>query len=112
LLANIVYQAHAGGLDAEMVRQVGAAAIDGVTPDCTFLLDMDPAAALRRMSRELDRVESRGEEYRQRLRTGFLTEARKMGGGVHVISAAREVDEIQREIQQIAASFVDAAPAR
>jgi dTMP kinase len=112
LLANIVYQAHAGGLDVEVVRQVGAAAIDGVTPDCTFLLDMDPAAALGRMARELDRVESRGDDYRQRLRTGFLTEARKMGGVVHIINAARDVDEIRLEIQQIAATLLDAAPTR
>jgi dTMP kinase len=112
LLANIVYQAHAGGLDVEMVRQVGAAATDGVTPDCTFLLDMDPAAALGRMARELDRVESRGDDYRQQLRTGFLTEARKMGGMVHIINAAREVDVIRLEIQQIAATLLDSAPAR
>jgi dTMP kinase len=109
LLANIVYQGHAGGLDVESVRQVGAAAIDGVAPDCTFLLDMDPAAALGRMARELDRVESRGADYRQRLRTGFLTEARKMGGIVHIINAARDVETIRIEIQQIAESFLDVA---
>jgi dTMP kinase len=112
LLANIVYQAHAGGLDVETVRQVGAAAIDGVMPDCTFLLDMDPAAALNRMARELDRVESRGDDYREQLRAGFLTEARKMGGMVHIINAARDVAAIQLEIQQLAASLLNALRAR
>src|SRR5687768_8133459 len=38
LLANIVYQGHAGGLDVSDVRQVGAIATDGVLPDCVFLL--------------------------------------------------------------------------
>jgi dTMP kinase len=112
LLANIVYQAHAGGLDVETVRQVGAAAIDGVMPDCTFLLDMDPATALKRMARELDRVESRGDVYRQQLRSGFLTEAHKMGGMVHIINAARAVETIQLEIQQIAENLLDAMRAR
>lgn len=110
LLANIVYQGHAGGLDVETVRQVGAAAIDGITPGCTFLLDMDPAVALKRMARELDRVESRGDEYRQQLRAGFLTEARKMGGMVHIINAAREVAAIQAEIQKIAEDLLDGSP--
>src|SRR5262245_41764155 len=33
LLANLVYQGHAGGLDLESVRKVGLVAIDGVEPD-------------------------------------------------------------------------------
>jgi dTMP kinase len=79
LLANVVYQGHAGGLDVETVREVGAAAVAGVMPDCTFLLDMDPAAALTRVGRPLDRVERRGDAYRDRLRAGFLAEAQALG---------------------------------
>lgn len=102
LLANIVYQGYASGLDLESIRQVGAVATDKITPDCTFLLDMDPSAALRRMGRQLDRVESRGAAYRQRLREGFLAEARVMGDSVHVVDAARDVNVIQSELQSIA----------
>lgn len=102
LLANVVYQGHAGGLDVEVVRRVGAVAIDGVAPDCTFLLDMDPAAALARLGRQLDRMESRGAEHRLRLRAGFLAEARAMGGAVYVIDADRAAEDVQREIREIA----------
>ena len=42
LLANLVYQGHAGGLDIEAIRQVGAIAVDGIYPDAVFLLDMPP----------------------------------------------------------------------
>src|SRR3954468_2995531 len=65
LLANIVYQGHAGGLAVEDVRHVGAIATGGVAPDCTFLLDMNPAAALQRMGSQLDRIERRGNAYRE-----------------------------------------------
>lgn len=102
LLANIVYQGHAGGVAVETIRTVGAAATAGLSPDCTFLLDMDPAAALARMSRQLDRVESRGDAYRERLRAGFLAEAKHMGPSVHLIRADREVAEVQQQIRQIA----------
>ena len=57
LLANIVYQGHAGGLDSEVIRQVGAVATDGISPDLTILLDMDVTNARGRMDRELDRIE-------------------------------------------------------
>lgn len=102
LLANIVYQGYAGGLSVEEVRTVGQVATDGVSPDCTFLLDMDPAKALERLNRELDRVESRGDEYRNQLRAGFLAEAKVMGESVRVIDADREPEMIQAEIQAIA----------
>jgi len=107
LLANIVYQGHAGGLDVSVVRAVGAAATGGVMPDCTFLLDMDPAIALRRVARELDRMESRGAEYRQRLREGFLAEAAHMGAPVHVVDAHRSVEQVQSDIRTIAARVLN-----
>jgi len=102
LLANIVYQGYAGGLEIEAVRAVGKIATDGISPDCTFLLDMDPAAALARMGSELDRVESRGGEYRRELRKGFLAEAEVMCSSVHVVDAGRDIATIQQEIRQIA----------
>ncbi len=106
LLANIVYQGYAGGVDVEAVRRIGAVAVGGVEPQCTFLLDMDPAAALARLGRSLDRVESRGSAYREQLRAGFLQEAAKMGGSVYNINADRPVDAIQTEIREIAAGLL------
>lgn len=105
LLANVVYQGYGGGLPVETVKQVGAVAIDGVAPDCTFLLDIEPSVALARMGRQLDRVESRGEAYRERLRQGFLTEA-AADGRVHVIGADREIDAIQSDLRAIAAKIL------
>jgi dTMP kinase len=106
LLANVVYQGHAGGLDVETVRQVGASAVAEVMPDCTFVLDMDPAAALARLGRQLDRVESRGPDYRQRLRAGFLAEAAALGPAVHVIDAGRRVETVQNDLRRIAAPYL------
>jgi len=106
LLANIVYQGYAGGIELKAVRSVGEVATGGMAPDCTFLLDMDPVAALARLGRQLDRVEARGEEYRQQLRAGFLTEARVIGPSVHVIDAARSIEAVQQELREIAAGVL------
>src|SRR5437868_5521965 len=62
LLANVVYQGHAGGLNVEDLWEIGRIATRGVKPDLTFVLDMPSAAAARRIDRELDRMESQGEE--------------------------------------------------
>ena len=103
LLANIVYQGHAGGLDPELVRQVGTVATQGIHPVLTFVLDMDVTAARQRMNRELDRIESQGLEYMEDVRQGFLKEAARFPDAIQVIDANRTINEIQAEIQQIAA---------
>jgi dTMP kinase len=106
LLANIVYQGYAGGLSLPEIREVGQIATAGVTPDCIFLLDMAPREALGRMGSELDRIEQRGDDYRDKLRAGFLAEAHVMGQSVHVIDAARPIDTIQRELRSLASELL------
>jgi dTMP kinase len=103
LLANVVYQGHAGGLDAEELWQVGAVATAGTQPDLTFVLDMPVEAALQRMNRQLDRMESRGQDFMDRVRQGFLREAAGRPNIV-VVDADRGVPTIQAEIRAIAES--------
>lgn len=109
LLANLAYQGHAGGLQVDVVRHVGEVAIDGVRPDCVFLLDISLQEAHRRLDRSLDRMEQRGDNYRQRLRDGFLAEAARPDSHIHVIDAGRPVPQVQADIQQIAAGLLPKA---
>jgi dTMP kinase len=102
LLANVVYQGHAGGLDPEQIWQVGRVAIDGIEPDCVFVLDMNVQLATERLNRSLDRMENQGDEYRTRLRRGFLHEANKSPDRIHVIDAARSIEAVHADIWQIA----------
>jgi len=106
LLANLVYQGYAGGLDVAAVRQVGAVATDGIRPDCVFLLDMPPDDADRRLNRARDRMEKQGDDYRRRLRDGFLAEAALPDSRIHVIDADRPVEAVQMEIWSIAAALL------
>ena len=107
LLANIVYQGYAGGLDVESVRDVGNIATGGLQPNCTFLLDMAPDAARARMGADLDRMENRGDAYRERLRAGFLKEAHNMKGSVHVVEADRPVEQVQSELRELASGLLE-----
>jgi dTMP kinase len=109
LLANVVYQGHAGGLDAAAIWQVGRVATDGVEPDCVFVLDMPPEVADRRINRPLDRMEQQGNEYRSRLRKGFLAEAAASGGRIQVIDAGREIPQVQADIWRIAEPLLRSA---
>jgi dTMP kinase len=106
LLANIVYQGYAGGIDVADIRTVGRIATAGVMPDCVFLLDMAPEQARLRMGSNLDRIEQRGDQYREKLRQGFLAEAAATGGSVHIVDADRPIESIQRELREIAGRVI------
>jgi dTMP kinase len=99
LLANVVYQGHAAGLDVEELWQIGHLATRGVMPDLTLVLDIAPEAARERMSRPLDRMELAGEAFRRRVRDGFLVEAANHPDTIKVIDAARSIDQVQAELQ-------------
>src|SRR5438046_3166490 len=48
LLANIVYQGHAGGLDADLLWTIGRMATGGVEPDLTLILDLPVEVSMSR----------------------------------------------------------------
>ena len=99
LLANIVYQGHAGGLDPEEIRRVGAVATGGLLPDLVLVLDVDLETAARRLDRPLDKLESRGDGFRGRLRAGYLAEAAREPERIVVVDATATVDEVTDRIR-------------
>ena len=99
LLANVVYQGHAGGLDPETVRGVGAVATGGLAPDLVLLLDVDLETAARRLRRPLDKLETRGDDYRGRLRAGYHAEAARSPERFAVVDAAGEPAEVQAALR-------------
>ena len=105
-LSTIVYQGHAGNLEIDQIMSVSHAAISGTMPDVTFLFDLPVDDAMQRLGPSLDRMESRGLEYMQQVRDGFLHEAERWPTGVETINAARSVEAIQSEIQKLASGYL------
>jgi dTMP kinase len=75
LLATIVYQGFAGGLDPAEVSGVGRAATGGLLPDLTILLDVPPETARGRVGAGRDRIEDRPAAYHESVRAGYLRAA-------------------------------------
>ncbi|TVR49108.1 MAG: dTMP kinase [Rhodobacteraceae bacterium] len=74
-----------------------------IEPDLTFLIDMDPEAALARgLARHSgeDRFEELGLEFQHALRAGFLALAQSQPGRIRVIDGARAQDVIAAEIAE------------
>lgn len=84
-------------------------AMIGLEPDLTFVIDMDPAEALRRgLARDHaeDRFESLGLAFQEALRAGFLALAEEFPVRVRLIDGNRPAAEVAAEVAGIARAFL------
>lgn len=98
LLATVVYQGHGGGLDVDDLWRVGRLAAGGVEPALTLVLDLPVESAEERRGRLPDRLERRNREYHERVRQGFLIEARRRPEAIHVIDASGSTVRVHERI--------------
>lgn len=96
LLANVVYQGHAGELSWEDLWTVGRFVTGGLEPDLTLIFDLPPDIAVARRNREADRMEERGADYFARVRNGFTFEAGRRPDRNRIIDATPDEDTVQR----------------
>ena len=99
LLANVVYQGCAGTLDPSRLWQVGEIATGGLQPDLTIVFDIAVEQALGRIARGFDRLESRGTEYMERVRRGFLEQVSHLGSRAVVVDANAGIEAVQARVQ-------------
>jgi dTMP kinase len=108
VLANVVYQGHAGGLDPAMLWQTSRLATGGLEPDLTLVLDLPVDVAMSRRRGPADRMERRDAAYQARVREGFLTEARRQPDRIRVIDAGQSPEIVHeticREVDRVLAA--------
>ena len=106
LLANVVYQGHAGGMDAAQLWSVGALATGGLEPDLTLVFDLPLEVAAARRGRDADRMESRDEDYHRAVKRGFLFEAGRRPDRHRLIDATPDADAVQKIVRREAARLL------
>lgn len=103
--STIAYQGYGRGLPVDFVKAANDFACEGLTPDLTFLLDVEPSVAAQRMrgreaatNTSADRIERAGEEFHARLSRGFLELAAANPSRIVTIDASGTPDEVARKI--------------
>ena len=76
LSSTCAYQGFAGDFGVDKVIRIATDCLERVWPDLIIILDVDLKTASRRLNRELDRMEAKGDEYHKKVREGFLSLAR------------------------------------
>ncbi len=107
--STVAYQSYGAGLPRETVVSLIDFATGGLEPHLTLLLDVDVTVGLQRQG-EWGRMEQRGVAFHQRVREGFLAQARAHPERIRVIDASQPPEAVARQIDAAVAAVV-AAPA-
>lgn len=97
-----VYQGVTGNLDADFMRQLEEVTVNGMIPDLTLILDIDPelglARAASRRTGPADRYEKEAVNLHQRRRNAFLEIANSEPGRCKIIDASADAEMIAADI--------------
>ena len=92
--ATLAYQGYGRGLDREMITRMNSLAARGLSPDLTFLLDIDPARGLRKVVQAKgakDRFEREKLAFHRRVRRGYLALAGQEPERIKTIAAGKSI---------------------
>ncbi|MEM0898492.1 MAG: dTMP kinase [Pseudomonadota bacterium] len=111
-----VYQGVSGELNADFVAALERVAIDGVVPDITILLDLDPAigmeraASRRSASEDADRFEKEQLDIHEARRDAFLALSAAEPERFIVVDANASIEQISDEVWRKASQHDRIAP--
>lgn len=102
--SSVAYQGAGRSLDGDDIARLSRWATEGLTPDLTVLLDLDPALGRVRRGRDAgrdgdDKLESLPDDFHDRVRSRFLDLARREPHRYLVLDAGDPVDELQEAVR-------------
>lgn len=100
LSSTCAYQGCAGGFGIDKVINIATDSLERPWPDLTIILDVDLETAAKRLNRDLDRMEQKGDGYHERVREGFLKLA-KGRDGFAVVEASEDIEKVHKKVLEI-----------
>ena len=112
--SSVAYQGAGRVLGRDEVRDLSLWATEGLLPDLTVLLDLDPSLARARLDADdkpFDRLESEQSAFHDSVRTEFLALAAAEPDRFLVLDASRVPADLATDIQGRVQTLLDAGPA-
>jgi len=96
--SSVAYQGIGRQLGLDRILDLNLAAVGGLLPDRTFLLELDPDEVPARIQRHFDRLEREGDEFRARTAQGYRELAARFPERILVLDATRPADDLAEEV--------------
>ena len=94
--SSVAYQGFGRGVSLDFINYVHNFITQGLKPDLTFIVDVEPEVGLRRL-KKTDRIENGGLEFLRRVRNGYLELCKKEKGFV-LIDGNNNVDRVSEDV--------------
>lgn len=101
--ATLAYQGGGKGVQESLIWQLARAAHPGLAPDLTLVFDCPYEVSRARLGgtgRQLDRFESEGQAFFDRVRGAYQQLAQKEPGRVRLVDASRSLEEVKAIVEQ------------
>jgi dTMP kinase len=110
--ASTAYQGYGRGIETGVVTRLNLVATGGLKPDLTIVLDLPVEEGLKRLGRDLDRIEGETPGFHERVRKGYMRIADSEPERVRVIDASGSIEETFLEIKPIVEVLISPRKAR
>jgi dTMP kinase len=101
--STFAYQGYAGVIAVETIREINAFATAGISPDITFILDIDIEEGLKRAGCK-DRIENKGLEFHGKVKAGYHKLAQDNPDRIFIVKVHSDHKDTQSEIQDMFSS--------
>src|SRR4051812_15413404 len=108
--SSVAYQGSGRHLGVAEVAQLSRWATEGLVPDLTIVLDVDPVSGRARRGDQQDRLEAEPDEFHGRVRARFLDLARRAPSRYQVLDATLPPDEIHEAVVARLAEVLPESP--
>ena len=98
--SSLAYQGVARGLGEQRVLELNLTVTQGLMPDRTFLVVLDPVAARRRGGGQPDRIEREGDDFMRRVDAAYRGLAATFPQRIVTLDGARRPEEIAEEVRE------------
>ena len=99
--SSMVYQGKGRGIGLESIRNINDFATDGLRPNLTILLDIDPEVGLKRIkaTKEVDRLEQEKLDFHRKVYEGYMELINMYPERIKVISGNQSIEDISKDIE-------------
>lgn len=105
--STTVYQGFTRGIDVSLIQRLNSLVLEGLTPDITFVLDLDPEIGLKRAWKQIrngsrseseTRFENEKIQFHESVRNGYLELARQEPDRFIVVDASADPSNVWDQI--------------
>ena len=105
--STTVYQGFTRGIDVSLIQRLNSLVLEGLTPDITFVLDLDPEIGLKRAWKQIrngsrsgseTRFENEKLQFHESVRNGYLELARQEPDRFVVVDASADPSNVRDQI--------------